>query len=305
VRLRDTATPDPVVQSFFLAGPLRFDFDPEFSELDRIFGGFRRGEHGFWLGGSNAGKSNGLVQTFCSGLIQRLHGLYASLELEQVFVEIRMAANLTTIPLDEIENERGGYADAEDRLRWLSKNGFLGRGKVRFFKADNARLQDIWDWVAKEEKDSGRRVDFVCIDADEHLKHDIENTYRSMGALYNAMRDYALGPDPDNRPDLKRWVATASQAKNVMPNKILSIFDTADSQKKHRNSDWTITINRRGDNGEFVALNLGKNRNGPTGVTSLLPTNLACAQLAVREYDPFPWCKPPRAEEEQGDFAFG
>lgn len=34
VRLRDPQGTDPVVQSFFLAGPLRFDFDPEFSEVD-------------------------------------------------------------------------------------------------------------------------------------------------------------------------------------------------------------------------------------------------------------------------------
>jgi hypothetical protein len=43
VRFRDTAGSDPVVQSFFLAGPLRFDFDPDFSEVD-----FEYLPHGGW-----------------------------------------------------------------------------------------------------------------------------------------------------------------------------------------------------------------------------------------------------------------
>jgi hypothetical protein len=54
VRLRDTATPDPVVQSFFLAGPLRFDFDPEFSEVD-----FEYLPHGGW--GSPARRLYGVA----------------------------------------------------------------------------------------------------------------------------------------------------------------------------------------------------------------------------------------------------
>lgn len=43
IRLRDTAVPDPIVQAFYLAGPLRFDFDPEFSETD-----FEYLPHGGW-----------------------------------------------------------------------------------------------------------------------------------------------------------------------------------------------------------------------------------------------------------------
>ncbi|MFT7722955.1 MAG: glycoside hydrolase family 16 protein [Roseateles sp.] len=43
VRLRDTATRDTVVQAFYLAGPLRYDFDPEFSEVD-----FEYLPHGGW-----------------------------------------------------------------------------------------------------------------------------------------------------------------------------------------------------------------------------------------------------------------
>lgn len=54
VRLRDTATPDPVVQAFFLAGPLRFDFDPEFSEVD-----FEYLPHGGW--GSPARRLYGVA----------------------------------------------------------------------------------------------------------------------------------------------------------------------------------------------------------------------------------------------------
>jgi hypothetical protein len=47
VRLRDangaSAVRDPLVQSFYLAGPLKFDFDPEFSEVD-----FEYLPHGGW-----------------------------------------------------------------------------------------------------------------------------------------------------------------------------------------------------------------------------------------------------------------
>lgn len=44
IRLRDGAGPrDPKVQAFFLAGPLRFDYDPEFSEAD-----FEYLPHGGW-----------------------------------------------------------------------------------------------------------------------------------------------------------------------------------------------------------------------------------------------------------------
>lgn len=43
VRLRDTAAKDTVVQAFYLAGPLKHDFDPEFSEVD-----FEYLPHGGW-----------------------------------------------------------------------------------------------------------------------------------------------------------------------------------------------------------------------------------------------------------------
>lgn len=43
IRLRDTAAADPVVQAFYQAGPLRHDFDPEFSETD-----FEYLPHGGW-----------------------------------------------------------------------------------------------------------------------------------------------------------------------------------------------------------------------------------------------------------------
>ena len=44
VRLRDTAgSRDPVIQSFFLAGPLKHDYDPDFSEVD-----FEYLPHGGW-----------------------------------------------------------------------------------------------------------------------------------------------------------------------------------------------------------------------------------------------------------------
>ncbi|MFN3862421.1 MAG: glycoside hydrolase family 16 protein [Roseateles sp.] len=44
VRLRDTAgSRDPIVQAFYLAGPLRHDYDPDFSEVD-----FEYLPHGGW-----------------------------------------------------------------------------------------------------------------------------------------------------------------------------------------------------------------------------------------------------------------
>ncbi|CAM4081040.1 glycoside hydrolase family 16 protein [Roseateles saccharophilus] len=44
VRLRDTAgSRDPIIQSFFLAGPLKHDYDPDFSEVD-----FEYLPHGGW-----------------------------------------------------------------------------------------------------------------------------------------------------------------------------------------------------------------------------------------------------------------
>lgn len=44
VRLRDTAgSRDPIVQAFYLAGPLRYDYDPDFSEVD-----FEYLPHGGW-----------------------------------------------------------------------------------------------------------------------------------------------------------------------------------------------------------------------------------------------------------------
>jgi hypothetical protein len=43
VRLRDTAAKDTIVQAFYLAGPLKHDFDPDFSEVD-----FEYLPHGGW-----------------------------------------------------------------------------------------------------------------------------------------------------------------------------------------------------------------------------------------------------------------
>jgi len=263
-------------------------------EVDNILaGGVRYGENMFFLGDSSGGKSTALVHFACSALRQGCFVLYATLELARQYVMMRVVGNLTYTVLADIEYGRQpGYAEAGRRLDWLIAHHRIGRFVCKFHKKGKTALKDIRAWVGEEERRAGRKADLVVIDADEHVNHvdDDGSEYRGLGILYERMVDWAEGPDPDVDHDSKCVIATASQAKGRSGegDRILTHADTADSQRKHRNSYVCITINNRGERRSEVILNVSKNRNGDTGLTTTLPTNFAMGQLVVVN-DAYPW----------------
>jgi len=241
-------------------------------------------------------NSTALVHFACSALRQGCFVLYATLELARQYVMMRVVGNLTYTVLADIEYGRQpGYAEAGRRLDWLIAHHRIGRFVCKFHKKGKTALKDIRAWVGEEERRAGRKADLVVIDADEHVNHvdDDGSEYRGLGILYERMVDWAEGPDPDVDHDSKCVIATASQAKGrsgagEKGDRILTHADTADSQRKHRNSYVCITINNRGERRSEVILNVSKNRNGDTGLTTTLPTNFAMGQLVVVN-DAYPW----------------
>lgn len=285
-------------------------------ELDALLcGGIQTGLLGCIMGKSNAGKSMMACQLFCAALRANMFPIYASLEHSKRKVFARAKANLTHIPTLAITGNPEQEAEADRRFRWLTVNKKISAGFIKKFQGGTTTILDIVKWVQKIEAKVGRRAHLLLIDADEGLAHPSEKDigdYKGYQLSYQHAIHEAQGPDPDEHPELMRAVVFMSQLKvgatRTASNKpkIADHEDGADSSKKGKMVDWAATLNiREEDLRKELIINLSKNRDGPTGMTSQMPTNYECGQMVTMN-DPWPWLRDPKGWDrgvyEQANF---
>lgn len=138
VRLRDTAQRDTIVQAFYLASPLKHDFDPEFSEVD-----FEYLPHGGW--GAPDTRLYGVawqtvrVQPWLSfnsaGQLKGSHDGWQILTVQVEAGRVRHYAN------DRLLNEAGGrnvpvQPMAISFSHWLSGGATPGAARAHEFEVD-------------------------------------------------------------------------------------------------------------------------------------------------------------------------
>lgn len=256
-------------------------------ELDDILrGGVARGTETIFLGETGAGKSMALIQMTTSAASQMQSVCYASLELEEEWIEARILSNITGIPSEDMMRkgaDPGIYAECEEMMGKLGAAEF-GRITVRTFPAGTTSPKDIFEWVSDVEEATGVPVSVLVVDyADKCASSQKktgkweESAYIRNGLVYEEFRVWASKN--------KKWLFTASQTKrgqNAKRSKVGAVIDTddaADSLDKMRVGDLIISINLSEDR-QTAVLFIAKNRHGDGGGRlPALPTDFACSRI--------------------------
>lgn len=246
---------------------------------DALDGGMFRATLTTLMAGTKVGKSMGLVQLACAGLLQGFNVACATLELPVPIWSARVKANLTGIPINAILEDPYGCGAAELLDEFQSLPAF-GRITFKAFTAKVTSMTDLLSWIADVEEVWASPVNLLVVDYADKMRSrtskgsEEQSSYQSTDAVYDDLFGWARDND--------RWSATASQAKRVKDRRDkgrkLEADDVADGMGKVRNSDYVITLNAR-DEGEQMLYNV-ITRLGRSGVTAgPLPTDYAVARI--------------------------
>ena len=127
--------------------------------LDRIlYGGFNRGELQIFAGGSGSGKSLVMQNLSVNWMLAGLNGLYITLELSEGLCSMRIDSMVTDTSSKEIFKD---IDNVDMKLRIVGKKA--GHFQVKYMPAQS-NVNDIRSYVKELQIQTGRRIDFLCID---------------------------------------------------------------------------------------------------------------------------------------------
>jgi len=245
-------------------------------ELDlQLDQGMPRGQLGFVLGDSGAGKSMWLVAQACEAIRSQHNTIYATLELPKHVQLARLYANLTGVPFKCILENPLDRKEAQRRMEIMHPS--VGSMLVEEFPPYATTVQDIVEWTARCEDYLGEPVGCVVIDYADKM-HDPkvrqDDDYHAMRNVYEGLR-VRVAHQPG------RWAWTASQATRPANDreKRLGLHHASDSHHKGRVSDVVLTLNVR-DDGLQMLIFCAKNRTGRANFqVGPLPTDFDRARI--------------------------
>ena len=127
--------------------------------LDKIlYGGFNRGELQIFAGGSGSGKSLVMQNLSVNWVLAGLNGLYLTLELGEGLCSMRIDSMITDTSSKEIFRD---IDNVDMKLRIVGKKA--GHLQVKYMPAQS-NVNDIRSYVKELQIQTGRRLDFLCID---------------------------------------------------------------------------------------------------------------------------------------------
>ena len=243
-------------------------------ELDiELDGGMPRGCLGIVMGGPGGGKSMTLSHIGTRSIRHGLFAAYATFEVPVPTVTARIAANLTSIPINAIL-EDASVAEA------LLQQVQLGPLWIKEFTPLLSTMEDIEAWVAEIEAEEGRPVDVLLTDYGDKLGapknggKEAEHGYGVGRIVFERMRVYAH--------ERKLWHWTGSQTTRGKDNKRkkTGIDDIADSMHKARVADLLVSCNVDEEQA-LILWNIAKNRHGAANkAVGPLPHEFHCGRVA-------------------------
>lgn len=123
-----------------------------------LFGGFNRGELNIFAGGSGSGKSLVMQNLAANWLLMGLNGAYITLELKEGLCSMRLDSMLSNIASKEIFKQ---LDEVELKLKMISKQA--GNLRIKYIPPQS-NINHIRSYLKELEIQSGRPIDFLCID---------------------------------------------------------------------------------------------------------------------------------------------
>lgn len=239
-------------------------------ELDSALGGgASKKSLNVVMSGTGGGKSMALCHFACAAMRAGKNVLIATLEVETAKWMLRMAANLSGIPSEEISDH-----SRLDEAMSLIRSMVLGECAIKYFTPRVTMVQEIVSWVKRHEKRAKWIADLYIIDYADLLgfPNIFKGYYEGMGEVYAKLRD-----EFSFKRDAWLWTASQSRRKRNDQDK-QGIEDGADSQNKVRISDVWVVV-ELSDDQETVDFRIAKNRDRGRQEVCELPTELWCARL--------------------------
>ncbi len=161
-------------------------------------GGWWKGSLITFLSGPKAGKSMWLGNLALNSVQQGHNTAYVTFELQEEIVNMRIGANLFTVPLDDYED----WAKDQDRLKNKIQNVKqssvipLGTLHVKEFPASTCSVNDLRIYLKKTEDLLGIKFDNVFVDYINIMKNwrnpNTENTYMKIKQIAEDLRAMAM-----------------------------------------------------------------------------------------------------------------
>lgn len=234
---------------------VRFPIPTGWDKIDEITnGGLGRGEYGFILAPTGAGKSQCLVHLGSNALKNGLNVVYYTLELRSEVIGQRFDSCVTNIPINELKEHK------DEVLKKITS--IKGNLRIKFFPKKSVSLNSIKIHLEKI-KSEGFVPDMIILDyldllksvsLKKELRHEIGETYDEFESLNQELNTVG-------------W--TASQTNAVgFGSDVVMMNHASEAFNKNFGSYLTLGLSR--DNHDKTnntgKLSVCKNRNGPDGV---------------------------------------
>lgn len=225
--------------------------------LDNHIGGLHRGGLGLFIAPTSGGKSMMLNHLTAYNLRRGISAIYITLELPEFIVMARLAANLTGLPINQIQENAGTLAEAKKRLSKMD----LAECLIKEFAPGLTTVEDIKDWIHDQETKKSKKYDLIVIDyGDKLCAPKAKREYDHGLIVFQSLRYMAV------EDEKYVWTASQSQRSTRESMKRLDMHHVADSAHKPRESDLVITLTSR-DEGQMMEYMVAKNRTGAGRMT--------------------------------------
>lgn len=246
-------------------------------EIDSLIGGGApAGTLNFFIGGAGDGKSMGLAHLAAGGVRQRKFvGCVTFGEVNPAYWHARVIANLTGFPINEVI---GGNEKVRKRIKRMQDDGELGLFLCHEMTQGSSTIVELKDWASRVEDQMKCELDLVLVDYADQMAptKTCKSDYEAMKYVYQALRSWAV-----ERNRFPLWTASQAKARQKGDkDRILGLYDAADSTHKVRIADLVITINVDKEKGEVKYL-IAKHRLGKSdSLIGPLPVDFACGRMA-------------------------
>lgn len=273
-----------------------------FENLDRITGGFKKGELIYLAARPSVGKT-ALALNLCYNAASKSHRPVAIFELEMQAETLfkRLLASRSTVELDKINK---GFLSKQDKLK--IKEGAQEISQVPLY-IDDSPSTAIEDVISKSRKlknevgDLGLiMVDYIGIISDSKYVNKNDSRQNIVSSYSRKLKELAielnvpvlvlsqLTRKVDERDGKKPQLSDLRESGSLEQDadQVLLIYRPAyytdqgislngDEKKKRRDGDNSINAQeeqktRTSDGGDLVNLNIAKNRNGAIGSVNLI-----------------------------------
>jgi hypothetical protein len=161
-------------------------------------GGYWKGSLIVFLGGPKCGKSFWLNNLALKSVQLGFNTAYITLELQEEIVNMRLGANMFTVPIDDYEEWAKDQDALKRKISDMRKSSLVNFGTfhVKEFPASTCSANDLRSYLKKTEEILGIKFDNVFVDYLNIMKNwrnpNTENTYMKIKQIAEDVRAMAM-----------------------------------------------------------------------------------------------------------------